>query len=149
MFFYFRNPHFSPVKNIHVFCTVYFNHLYVILCYVIICFKAVSCPSVLHVKCSQYRSKRFLFQEVMLQIFYWLSSKGDSVTSSSVRVLALGSGRPVGGEAEKSTAAQHCVSNKGGFLCQPWGSSANTHMHLWIATRRRWVKYLEQDQAPP
>lgn len=69
------------------------------------------------------------------------------MTSSCVRVLALGSGRPVGGEAKKSTAAQHCVSNKGGFLCQPSGSSSDTHMHLLKTWRRRWVKDLEPDQA--
>lgn len=50
------------------------------------------------------------------------------------------------GEAKKSTAAQHCVSSEGGFLCQPWGSSTDTHMHL-LRAARRWVKDLEPDQT--
>lgn len=65
-----------------------------------------------------------------------------------------GYARPVGGEAKKSPQQLNIMSQiwGGGFLYQPWGATANTHtfsLSHTLSERRRRVKDLERDQAPP
>lgn len=67
-----------------------------------------------------------------------------------------GSRRPVGGQAKKSTAAQHYVSKKGGVCggasCVSPGAPPLTHtfsLSHTLSERRRRVKDLDRDQAPP
>ncbi len=62
-----------------------------------------------------------------------------------------GSARPVGGEAKKSAAAQHYVSKRGASFVSP-GAPPLTHtfsLSHTLSERRRRVKDLERDQAPP